>query len=332
MNKRQNIIFSSIVLLVIGIVAVISIAGTAGDTFNTLRVAHPLDTSHPLHKSLEHFAQTVRELSDGKMNVLIYPNGQLGSDRQCLEQLQYGILPMTICSCGPLESFVPEMQIFGVPYIFRSGRHMFDVLNGPVGEELLSKGEKFGIKGLCFYDAGARSFYTKAKPIHNPDDLSGMKIRVMKTNMSIRTMKALGASPTPIDFGELYTALQQGVVDGAENNPPSFLTSMHYEICKYYSLDEHLRIPDALLISSFYWKKLSNEQKQIVRQAVKYSADYQKTLWRQVERQAIEKVQAAGVEIIYPDKEPFIDAVKPLWQSFEGTYTGQLIDKIQDVR
>lgn len=297
----------------------------------TLRIAHPLDTEHPLHQALVHFAERVDELSQGDLQVLIYPNGQLGSDRETIEQMQYGILPMGISSCGPLEGFVPEMQIFGVPYVFRSRAHMITVLDGPIGRELLAEGARYGLKGLCYYDAGARSFYTKHTPVHTPDDLAGLKIRVMKTNMSIRAVKALGAAPTPIDFGELYTALQQGVVDGAENNPPSFLTSMHYEVCRYYSLDEHLRIPDVLLISAFFWDKLTPDQQRIVTRAAADSARYQRELWQKREALALATVREAGVEIIEPDKQTFMEAVQPLWKSFAGTYTGALIEKIQAV-
>ncbi len=332
MNKSKKTIFAFITVLVIILVYVISLTENKSKNIDTLRIAHPLDPSHPLHRALEHFAKRTGELSRGSMRVLIYPNGQLGSDRECLEQLQYGILSMGITSCGPLEGFVPGMQIFGIPYVFRSREHMINVLDGPIGSDILASGEKYGLKGLCFYDAGAMSFYTKDKPVYTPVDLAGLKIRVMKTTMSIKTMKALGALPTPIDFGELYTALQQGVVDGAENNPPSFMTSMHYEICRYYSLDEHLRIPDILLVSTLFWEKLSPQQQRIVQQAAVESAYFQRAIWQEFTQTSLEKVQSAGVEVISPQKELFIEAVRPLWQSFEGTSVGTMIQKIQDVQ
>jgi tripartite ATP-independent transporter DctP family solute receptor len=224
------------------------------------------------------------------------------------------------------------MQVFGVPYLFRSKQHMLKTLNSEIGNELLQSGKKFGLKGLCFFDAGARSFYTRNIPVHSPEDLKGLKIRVMKTNMSIRTIKALNGSPTPIDFGELYTALQQGVVDGAENNPPSFYTSMHFELCKYYSLDEHLRIPDMLLISNISWNRLTAKQQDIVTMAAQKCAEYQYDLWAQKETSALQKVKEAGVVIIHPDKGPFIQAVQELWKSFDGTWTGNMIKKIQTVK
>jgi len=296
-----------------------------------LRIAHSLDNAHPLHKSLEFFAKKVEADSNGQMKVYIYPNGQLGSDRETIEQMQSGVLSMSICSCGPLESFIPEMQVFGVPYLFVSKDHMLKTLNSDIGKMLLACGEKYGLKGLCFFDAGARSFYTRNTPVYHPEDLKGLKIRVMKTPMSIRTIKALNGSPTPIDFGELYTAIQQGVVDGAENNPPSFYTSMHYELCKYYSLDEHLRIPDMLLISNIFWNRLPEVQQNIITRAAEQCALFQYELWRQRENAALQEIRNAGIEIIEPDKKPFIDAVQELWGSFQGTWTGTMIDEIQAV-
>ncbi|MBD3344468.1 MAG: DctP family TRAP transporter solute-binding subunit [Chitinivibrionales bacterium] len=318
-------------LLIITAVAVGLTYRPSKNTKTVLRIAHNLDTSHPLHKSIQYFAKQLDSESNGQIQAYIYPNGQLGADREAIEQLQSGVLSMSICSCGPLESFIPEMQVFGVPYLFRSKQHMLKTLNSDIGNELLRSGEKFGLKGLCFFDAGARSFYTRNTPIHCPADLEGLKIRVMKTNMSIRTIKALNGSPTPIDFGELYTALQQGVVDGAENNPPSFYSSMHFELCRYYSLDEHLRIPDMLLISNIFWNRLTAKQQDIITETAQKCAQYQYELWAQKETATLQKVQEAGVEIIHPNKKPFIQAVQPLWKSFDGTWTGNMITKIQTI-
>ena len=224
------------------------------------------------------------------------------------------------------------MQIFGIPYLFRDADHAFAVLDGPIGRELLESGVVYGLRGLFFYDAGARSFYTRTAPIGHPDDLAGLKIRVMRTPMSIKTMQAFGALAAPIDWGELYTALQQGVVDGAENNPPSFATSRHYEICNYYSLNEHLRIPDMLLISELFWQRLTERQQQIVRQAAHESVQFQRQLWKETEVQVLETLAAANVKISYPEKEPFIRKVKTIWIEFENTSIGEFINRIQEYR
>ena len=296
-----------------------------------IKLAHVLDTSHPVHLGMVYMAKKVDEYSKGKMRVDIYPSGQLGAERELIELLQIGSLAMTKVSTAPLESFVPEMKIFGIPYVFRDSEHRWKVLNGPIGKRLLVAGEPFFLRGMCYYDAGSRSFYTKDKPIRVPDDLKGLKIRVMKSITSVSMVEALGGSPTPIPWGELYTALQQGVVDGAENNPPSFFFSRHYEVCKYYSLDEHTAVPDILLMSTVIWYSLTDQEREWLQKAVDESVEYQKVLWRQSTEDALKAVQEAGVEIIYPDKQPFLDAVQPMHESYKGTPLYDLIQEIKSI-
>lgn len=197
-----------------------------------LKLAHGLDVTHPVHKGMMFLAERVKEKTAGKLRVDIYPSEQLGNERECIEQVQLGALAMTKASSAHLEAFIPELRVLGLPYLFRDDDHMWKVFLGEIGRELLAAGESRGLKGLCFYDAGARSFYTRDKPIRTPADLAGMTIRVMQSEMCMRMVSAMGGSPTPISWGELYTSLQQGVVDAAENNPPSFHTSKHYEICR----------------------------------------------------------------------------------------------------
>ena len=184
------------------------------------------------------------------MLVKIFPDGQLGTEREVLELLQIGSVAMTKVSAAVMANFAPEYEVLGVPYLFRDKGHLFQVLEGEVGRQLLLSSSDYWLRGLCFYDAGSRSFYTKDKPIRRPEDLRGLKIRVMNHQMSVDMVNAMGGSATPMAFGELYTALQQGVVDGAENNPPSLVSSNHYEVCKYYTLDEHSAIPDVLVIGT----------------------------------------------------------------------------------
>jgi TRAP-type C4-dicarboxylate transport system substrate-binding protein len=182
---------------------------------------------------------------------------------------------------------------------------------------------------MCYYDAGSRSFYTKNKPINTPEDLEGFKIRVMKSITSVDMVQSLGGSATPIPWGELYTALQQGVVDGAENNPPSFYLSRHYEVCKYYSLDEHTSVPDILLMSTVVWNSLSAQEQEWLQTAIDQSVEHQKMLWKQSSEEALQKVQEAGVEIIYPDKEPFRESVRDMHESYRGTAIYDLIKAIE---
>ncbi len=296
-----------------------------------IKLAHVLDVSHPVHRGMVYMAQKVKEYSQGKMRVDIYPSGQLGAERELIELLQIGSLAMTKVSTAPLESFVPEMKIFGIPYIFRNDEHRWKVLNGPIGKQLLVAGEPFFLRGMCYFDAGSRSFYTKDKPIHVPDDLKGLKIRVMKSITSVKMVESLGGSPTPIPWGELYTALQQGVVDGAENNPPSFFFSRHYEVCKYYIIDEHTAVPDILLMSTVIWYSLTEQERNWLQKAVDESIEYQKILWQESTEEALQEVQKAGVEIIYPDKKPFLDAVQSMHESYKGTSIFELIQKIKRI-
>jgi tripartite ATP-independent transporter DctP family solute receptor len=296
-----------------------------------LKLAHVLDTSHPVHKGMAYMADRVATISSGHMRIDLYPSGQLGQERDLIELLQIGSLAMTKVSTAPLEAFVPEMKIFGIPYVFRDRDHYWKVYNGSIGQKLLLAGEKYFLRGMCYYDAGSRSFYTKDKPVNIPADLEGMKIRVMKSNIAVQMVQALGGSPTPIPWGELYTSLQQGVVDGAENNPPSFYLSRHYEVCKYYCLDEHTCIPDILLMSTVVWNDMSKQEQEWLQQAVDESVEFQKKLWQESSEDALKKVQEAGVELIYPDKTPFREAVKKMHESYKGTPLYDLIQEIQAV-
>jgi len=318
-------------LLVVGFLIVGCGKKDDSEKVTTLKLAHGLDTTHPVHKGMEYMAKLVLEKSGGKLKIDIYPSEQLGSERECIEQLQIGALAMTKTSTAALESFVPEVKVLGLPYLFRNDDHYWKVLLGDIGKELMDAGMSKGLKGLCFYDAGARSFYAK-KPIKTPADLVGLKVRVIKSNMAMKMIKAMGGSATPIDWGELYTSLQQGVVDAAENNPPSFQTSHHYDVCKYYTLDEHTRPPDLLLISNAAWNKLSPEFQQVLQAAADESVTYQRKLWAQKVEESLKIVKDAGVEVSYPDKGPFKEAVKSLWDEFEGTELMDMARRIEQVK
>ena len=259
----------------------------------------------------------LRVESSGRMKIQIYPSEQLGTERQCLELLQIGSLDMTKVSTGSLENFSPNISVFGLPFLFRDRKHSYSVLDGKIGIDLLSGTEKYWLKGLAYYDAGARSFYSREKKINTPKDLSGLKIRVMESKTAFDMVKALGGSPTPISYGELYTSLQQGVVDGAENNPPSFYLSRHYEVCKYYTLDEHTILPDVLLMSTHAWNSLKNQEKDWVTKAVKLSVIKQRKLWAKSEKESLDALKEAGVEIIIPDKRLFSEKSKTILESYK---------------
>jgi tripartite ATP-independent transporter DctP family solute receptor len=298
----------------------------------TLKLGHALDIEHPVHKALLDMADRLEKKSGGKVVLKVFPGGQLGSEETLIKQLQLGLVDMAKVSTSPLEGFVSIYSVFSVPYLFKNNTHFWNVLDGTIGKQLLQAGEDKGLKGLCYYDAGSRSFYTKDKPINNPDDLKGMKIRVMNSSTAIKMMEELGAAATPIPWGELYTSLQQGVVDGAENNPPSFYRSSHYEVCKYYSLTEHTTIPDIVLISMKTWNKLTPEVQKMIQEAADESKAYQRKLWEEESDKDLKKVEEEGVKVFYPDKEPFREKVKEMQDSYKGTEVGDLIKQIKEVQ
>lgn len=322
--------YNPVVFLVICLTVLSSCTDTSGT--KTLRLGHGLDVSHSVHKAMVKMGEDLEKLSEGKLKLEIYPSQQLGTERQCLELLQIGSLDMTKVSVGVLENFAPKMKVLGLPFLFRDREHSFQVLDGPIGQQLLNEGEQYWLKGLGYYDAGSRSFYTKDRPVRTPEDLKGQKIRVMESVTAMDMVRGLGGSPTPISWGELYTALQQGVVDGAENNPPSFYLSRHYEVCKYYTLNEHTVLPDVLLAGTHLWDKLSEQEQAWLKQAVETSVVYQRKLWLEAENEALEAVQKAGVEIIRPDKTLFADKIKDGFDKYkEDESIYQLIQQIQAV-
>lgn len=298
----------------------------------TLKLAHGLDTGHSVHKAMVFMNERLKELSGGTMDIEIYPSGQLGSERDTMELLQIGSLAITKVSTSPMESFVPKMKVFSIPYVFRDEDHLWKVLASKIGQDLLVAGESVHLRGLAYYDSGSRSFYTRDKPIRTPKDLEGLKIRVMKSATSVRMVEALGGSATPISFGELYTALQQGVVDGAENNPPSFYLSKHYDVARYYTLDMHTSVPDIMLMSGHIWGKLSTEQQGWVQEAASLSVPHQRKLWKASSDAALQAVIDAGVTVIEPDKAAFQEAVKEMHDSYIGDPVHELMQQIAEIK
>lgn len=299
----------------------------------TIRLAHSLDVTHSVHLAMVRMGEDLETLSQGRLSLEIYPNQQLGSEREVLELLQIGTLDMTKVSVATLENFAPKTRILGLPYLFADRKHAYAVLDGPIGQELLDNGIRYWLKGLGFYDAGYRSFYSIHKPIESPEDLKGLKVRVMESVTAINMIRSMGGAPTPISWGELYTSLQQGVVDAAENNPPSFYLARHYEVCKYYSLDEHTFSPDVLIAGTLFWETLSSREQEWIRQAAQASMVYQRELWAEAEAEALREVEKAGVTILYPDKKPFADSAREAYRLYEADTTlRRLIQQIQQLQ
>lgn len=297
-----------------------------------LRVGHSLDPSHTVHKAMLKMGERLEQLSGGTMAIELYPSGQLGSERELIELLQIGSLAMTKVSASPLEGFVPTMKLFNIPYLFRDQEHFFKVLDSDIGRDILASLKPAQLLGLGYYDAGSRSFYTTKKPVVTPADLASVKIRVQESQAAMAMIRALGGNPTPISWGELYTALQQGVVDGAENNPPSFYLSRHYEVAPYYILDEHTSVPDVILISRYVWERLTEQQQAWLQQAVDESVDFQRAQWQLDTEAALTAVQEAGVKVINADKSQFQQQVSGLIGELKAGELGPMIQRIEEVQ
>jgi tripartite ATP-independent transporter DctP family solute receptor len=304
----------------------------AGSAQIVLKLGHALDTNHPVHKGMEFMKERLEELSAGSVTMNIYPGSVLGSEVQCIEQLQNGSLAMTKTSAAAMENFIPEMSVYGLPYVFRDVDHYWNVLNGPIGKALLQQGESKFLRGLCYYDSGSRNFYTKDQPIRSPEDLEGLKIRVMNSKTAMDMVSAMGAAPTPIAWGELYSALAQGTVDGAENNPPSFTSNKHYEICKHFTLDGHTRVPDILLIGTKVWEKLDPQVQEWVQQAATESSDFQQKLWKEKTLEALARAKEEGVTIYEVDTAAFAAKVAPLLNNVENPKVRKLLQEIATVK
>jgi tripartite ATP-independent transporter DctP family solute receptor len=292
-------------------------ATSAHGRVRVLRLGHSLNRDHPVHKAMEFMAAEVDRLSGGRLRVEIYPDEQLGPERDLIELLQMGSLALTKVSTAPLENFSPLLKVFSLPYLFRNREHFWRVLDGPIGEQLLDASLPYRLKGLCYYDAGARSFYISRKRnrvIRRPEDLEGLAIRVQRSRSAVRLVELLGAKPIPIPFGELYTALDTGTVDGAENNPPSLYSTRQYEVTSSYTLNEHTFIPDILIVSLDAWRRLSPEEQSWLREAARASSLRERELWQEAVRDDLAAMAKAGLVIVRDvDKEPFRERTLPLY-------------------
>ncbi|WKS99062.1 TRAP transporter substrate-binding protein [Gallibacterium salpingitidis] len=278
-----------------------------------LKLSHNNDKTHPVHISMQHMADEVKKLTNGEVIIRIYPNSQLGTQRESMELLQSGSLDMAKSNASEMEAFEPSYTAFNVPYLFKDREHYYRTLSdSEVGQKILLVSKDKGFIGLTYYDGGARSFYAN-KPIKTPADLKGMKIRVQPSPSAVEMMKLMGASPTPLAYGELYTALQQKVVDGAENNETALTLARHGEVAKYFSEDQHTMIPDVLLISLKSWNKLTPEQQAALKKAADESMLFHKELWTKMIAEEVEKAKKQlNVQFIQVDKQPFVEAVKSM--------------------
>lgn len=293
---------------------------------------HPGD--YPTVEAVKYMGKLLSEQTNGRLGVRTFPNGALGNEKDTIEQIKLGGLDMMRINTAPLNSVVPETIVTGLPFIFRNTQHMRTVLDGPIGDEILKSMEKEGLIGLAFYDSGARSFYTTKKPVQTLADFKGMKIRVQQSDLWVGMMNALGANATPMPFGEVYTALKTGIVDGAENNWPSYESSRHFEAAKFYTLSEHSLAPEVLVFSKRIWDTVKPEDQALIRKAAKDSVPYMRKLWDEREIASRKVVEASGVQVVtIPDKTELMTAMKPVYEKFAGTPTlASLVKRIQDTK
>lgn len=281
----------------------------------TLKLSHNQDRNHPVHQSMQYMADKVKEYTNDQVRIRLYPNGQLGTQRESMELLQNGALAIVKSNASELEAFEPAYGAFNIPYIFLDRDHYYRAMEGDVGEKMLAASHQKGFVGLTYYDAGARSFYAN-KAIKTPADLKGMKIRVQPSPTAVEMVKMMGGAPTPLSYGELYTALQQGVVDGAENNETALTIARHGEVTKIFSQDEHTMVPDVLVISSKIWDGLKEDEQQAIKKAAKESMIFHKKLWTEMTAKSIEEAKSSmKVTFLDVEKKPFVDAVKPMHQA-----------------
>jgi tripartite ATP-independent transporter DctP family solute receptor len=300
-----------------------------------LRLGHGLNREHAVHRAMEFMAQDVFTRSGGRLRIEVYPDEQLGPERDLIELVQIGSLAMTKVSTAPLESFSPRLRVFSLPYLFRDQDHYWQVLDGPVGEELLGASLPYRLKGLTYYDSGSRSFYVnkrRRRPVRTPDDLAGLSIRVQRSRSAVRLIELLGAKPVPIPWGELYTALDTGTVDGAENNAPSIYTSRQHEVTSYYALNEHTFVPDMVMIGRDTWERLSPQEQEWLETSAHASSLHQRVLWNESVDLSLREIEAAGVTVLRDvDKEAFRARAAPMYEDPEYA-TPEIRDLVERIR
>lgn len=316
-----------------GGLASVLLAGCGVQRGTVLRTAELLPYDFPTSQSVLAMGERLEQLSGGELSIKLYAGSQLGSERDSLELATIGGVDLARVALAPLNAFEPLTFIPALPFMFRNEAHMRLAMDGDPGRKVLAALERHGLKGLCFYDSGSRSMYNTKRPIRTPDDMRGLKIRVQNSDLNVSLMDALGANATPMPLDEVYQALVQGVVDGAENNWPSYQSGRHYEVARFYSLTRHVIAPDVLVMSMISWRKLSALQQQQVMESAQYSTAVMHELWDKRVIAAEATVRAAGVQVNeVDDPQSFVEQVKPLWKAYASTTEQQnLVDEIQAI-
>ena len=282
----------------------------------TLRSADTHPDGYPTVEAVKFMGRLVEERSGGRLKVQVFHSRQLGEERETLEQTRFGVIDLNRVNFGPLNNLVPETTIPGLPFVFRDEPHMRRVMDGPIGQEIISGADRHGLVGLCYYDSGARSFYTRNRVVNTPDDMRGLKVRVQQSDLWVAIMRAVNANATPLPFGEVYSALQTGVVDAAENNWPSYHSTRHFEVAKYYAVTEHSMSPEILVASKRSFDRLPRDLQAILRDAAKDSVPEMRRLWDAQTEASRQAVIAGGSQVNQVDKEAFARAMAPVYDQF----------------
>lgn len=291
----------------------------------TLRSADIHPDGYPTVEAVKYFGQVVEQKTNGRIKVQVFISGQLGQEKDTIEQTRFGVIDLNRVNTAPFNNLIPETAVLGLPFLFRSVEHMYHVVDGPLGAEIGKAFEPHGMVVLGFFDSGARSMYNSKRPINTLADMKGLKIRVQQSDLFIALINALGANATPMPFGELYSALQTGLVDGAENNFPSYDSVKHYEVAKYFSLTEHSMAPEVFVMSKRAWDKLSADDQKLFKEAGVAATLKMRELWAKRDEESKARVIKGGAIINTVDKQPFIDAMKPVYEKFVTT------DKMKDL-
>jgi tripartite ATP-independent transporter DctP family solute receptor len=293
---------------------------------------HP--EGYPTVEAVENLGKKLEAATDGRLSIQMYSSMQLGGEKEVIEQAQLGALQFARVSVGTLGPVVDDINVFNLPFVFRDVAHMNKVVDGAIGQELLDKvtsNDAAKLIGLCWMDAGARSFYDTKHSIKSIDDLKGLKIRVIGNPIFVDMANALGANGVAMGYDQVFSALQTGVIDGAENNPPSFVFDNHYQVAKFYSDSQHLIVPEMLVYSKASWQKLSADDQTLIKKLSREAQADARVLWNKKEADAFDKMKSGGIEIDHiADKKPFRDAVKPVWDKY-GTKYADIIKRIDTV-
>ena len=332
LGRREAI---GLLALGIGAIAARSVGSARAQQKLVLKASDVHPAGYPTVAAVESLGRKLQQATGGRLSVQMYASMQLGGEKEAIEQAQVGAIQFARVSVGALGPVIDDLNVFNLPFLFRNTAHMQKVIDGPIGQELLDKvtnNPQAGLIGLCWMDAGARNMYDTKHPITNMADLKGLKVRVMGNPMFVEMMNALGGNGVAMGYDQVFTALQTGVVDGAENNPPSFVFDNHFQVAKFYTLTEHLIVPEMLVFSKKTWNSLSKDDQALLAKLSKEAQADERVLWNKVEAEAFVKMKAAGiVPVKLADKKPFQDAVKPVWDKYGAKYA-DMIKRIQAVQ